>query len=284
MMTNTRVHAAPGWTLVEAIVVVVLSGVVAAVVATFIRAPVLGYVDAARRAELTDAADTALRRITRDLRAALPNSVRVKAVGSVVYLEYLETAGAGRYRQYPDAAGAGDPLDFSAADGSFDVIGPMPALASGDAVVVFNANSEDAVALANAYAGDNRARYVSSTASTVTIEAASGAPGTPVLFPYMSPGRRFHVVRQPVTYVCDPTVGVQQVRRYWGYAIQPAQPTTFAPGTASALLADGVTACAFAYTVSPATQRVGVVSVEITLMRGDESVRLFQQVHVNDVP
>jgi MSHA biogenesis protein MshO len=264
--------------------VIALSGIVAAAVATFIRAPVFGYVDAARRALLSDAADTALRRITRDLRTALPNSVRVKAVGSVVYLEYLETTGSGRYRQYPDGAGAGNVLDFSTADNAFDVLGPMPPLAAGDAIVVFNANGEDAIAVANAYAGDNRARYVSAAASTITIEAPGGPPGTPVLFPYMSPGRRFHVVRGPVTYVCDPTPGVRQLRRYWGYAIQAAQPTAFAPGTASALLADGVTACAFAYTVSPATQRVGVVSLEVTLTRADESVRLFQQVHVNDVP
>ncbi|HJW54946.1 MAG TPA: prepilin-type N-terminal cleavage/methylation domain-containing protein, partial [Burkholderiaceae bacterium] len=66
-----------GFTLLEAIIVIAITGIIAAVVAVFIVKPVQGYVDSARRAEMTDTADTALRRISRDLHLALPNSVRV---------------------------------------------------------------------------------------------------------------------------------------------------------------------------------------------------------------
>lgn len=273
-----------GWTLVESVVVIVLTGIVAASVATFLRGPVRSYVDTARRSELTDAADTALRRITRDLRMALPNSIRVKAVGGAIYLEYLQTVAGTRYREYPDASGAGNVLDFTAADSSFDVIGPVPPFATGDSIVIFNVNADDTPTGSNAYAGDNRARYVSASGPTVTIEDPAGAPGAPKLFPFSSPGQRLHVVRYPVTYVCDPTAGVRELRRYWSYTIQAAQPVTFAPGTMDALLADDVTGCAFSYTVSPATQRVGVVSLTLELTREGESVRLFQEVHVNNVP
>lgn len=270
--------------MVELVVVIALTGIVAAVVAAFIRAPVQTYVDTARRAELTDAADTALRRIARDLRMALPNSIRVKQSGTAVHLEYLQTVAGARYREYPDAAGGGDPLDFSSADTAFDVIGPMPAFAAGDSIVVFNVDADEAPTGANAYAGDNRARYVGVTASTVTLEDAAGPPGTGKLFPFPSPGRRFHVVRHPVTYVCDPAPGAGQLKRYWSYAIQAAQPVTFLPGTNEALLAHDVSACVFAYDVNPATQRIGVVSLTLVLTKGGESVRLFQQVHVNNVP
>src|SRR6185295_2141854 len=98
-------------------------------VAIVIRRPVEGYVDAARRAGLTDTADTALRRITRDVRSALPNSIRiVESPGGsgIFYLEYLETNGGGRYRSDVDSSGGGNVLDFAVADASFDVIGPMP--------------------------------------------------------------------------------------------------------------------------------------------------------------
>lgn len=273
-----------GWTLVELVVVIVLTGIVAATVMTFLRTPIAAYVDTARRAELTDAADTALRRITRDLRMALPNSVRIKAVGSAIHLEYLQVVSGSRYREYPDAAGGGDPLDFTAADGAFDVIGPMPAFASGDSIVIFNVNAEEAGTGSNAYAGDNRARYVSVAGTTLTVEDPGAPPGTPKLFPFPSPGRRFHVVRYPVSYVCDPAPGVRQLKRYWNYAIAATQPVTFAPGTSEALLAHEVTGCVFAYDVNPATQRVGVVSLTLELTRQGESVRLFQQVHVNNVP
>ena len=64
-----------GFTLIEAIVVIVITGIIASMVAVFIRTPVDGYLDAERRAGLTDIADTAVRRMARDIRLALPNSV-----------------------------------------------------------------------------------------------------------------------------------------------------------------------------------------------------------------
>ena len=77
ILMRTRRKTQRGFTLVEMIVVIVITGIIAGVVAIFLRAPVQGYVDSARRAEMTDIADTALRRIGRDLRTAVPNSVRV---------------------------------------------------------------------------------------------------------------------------------------------------------------------------------------------------------------
>jgi len=73
-----------GFTLIEMVVVIVLTSIIAAVVAVFIKIPVQGYVDSARRAEMTDIADTALRRVGRDLRLALPNSVRITDAGATI--------------------------------------------------------------------------------------------------------------------------------------------------------------------------------------------------------
>ena len=66
-----------GFTLIEAVMVITITGIVAAMVAIFIRTPIQSYFDLERRVEMTDTADTALRRIARDSRLALPNSVRV---------------------------------------------------------------------------------------------------------------------------------------------------------------------------------------------------------------
>jgi len=262
-----------GVTLVEMVIVISITAIIAGAVAVFITRPIESYADAARRAELTDIADTALRRMARDLRTALPNSVRTTTVGNVRYLEFLQTTGGGRYRAQVDSGGAGNPLDFTAADASFDVIGTPPPLAAGDSIVVYNLNNSGAVA--NAYSGDNRAAY-SSGAATITLTAAK-------LFPFASPGNRFQVVQSPVTYACDPDPGTRTLRRYWGYAIVAAQPTP--PGAGSnALLASDVFECTFTYTPAGAGGRYGVVSLEMRVQRDSELIRLFHQVHVTNVP
>ena len=278
---NHEVPRARGVTLVEMIVVIVITGILAAAVAIFIRRPVEGYIDAARRAELSDIADTALRRITRDLRTALPNSIRITAAGGVTYLEYLQVSGGGRYRSDVDSGGGGDPLNFTAADTALNVIGPMPTMAAGDSIVIYNLNWDPAIATANAYVGDNRAAYASNTATTITLSAAK-------LFPFTSPGKRFQVVQFPVTYACDPVGGT--VRRIAGYAIQAAQPNNVAAAPLSTapsntLLATSITACSFSYVAAGgATQRTGVVSLSLQVQQQGEQVQLFQQVHVNNVP
>ena len=264
-----------GFTLVEMIVVVAITGIIAAVVAVFIRQPVESYVDVSRRGELSDIADTALRRITRDVRSSLPNSIRVTTAGNVTYLEYLHTSGGGRYRAAPDSAGAGNVLDFVAADASFDVIGTMPALAAGNSIVIYNLSPSGSTA--NAYTGDNRAAYSSNTATTITLSAAK-------LFPFQSPSKRFQVVEGAVTYACDPLpAGAGTLRRYWNYAIVNPQPAPPAGGS-NALLATNISSCSFTYSASGATARTGILALNLEISEGGETVRLFQQAHVNNVP
>lgn len=264
----------------EAVVVILISGIVAAVVAVFISAPVRGYADASRRAELSDAADMALRRIGRDLRLALPNSVRVNAANDTI--EFLSTVDGGRYRA--DAGSGGeDVLDFNQSDTSFDILGPplqfaATTLTNQNQIVIYNLGFDTA----DAYAGSNRRLYTGGEGSRTNIQIAAAVPPAP--FPLQSPGRRFHIVDTPVSYVCSGG----QLRRYWGYAIQATQQSaawlsTPANGAASALLAQDVTNCVFTYAPG-VTGRSGMVSMQITLTRNNEPVTLYHQVHVTNVP
>jgi MSHA biogenesis protein MshO len=285
-MRRTRCHSRErGFTLVEAIMVMVITGAIAASVSVFIAGPVRGYVDAARRAQLTDGADVALRRMVRDLRGALPNSVRVTASGADCFMELIPTVGGGRYRAEVDAAGAGVPLTLTATAGNttFDVLGPaVPPFAAGTSIVVYNLNGAT-LSGPNAYMGDNRRAYVAhitaalpaGTAARVTVGAGAALLD--------SPGRRFSVVGTPVTYQWS-AAGHSIIRRS-GYGFVAAQPAAFA-GTGDLVAGNvGNAVCPFTYDPAVVAERAGLVTIALTLTDASgESVFLHRQAHVDNAP
>lgn len=286
-MIFTRRPAA-GFTLIEAIVSMVIMGILASVVFALMVKPVQSYFDSARRAELTDAADVALRRITRDIRRALPNSLRVINVAGVNYIEFIMTSAGGRYRFEGDGSTGGDYLSYTtAADTAFDVLGPMPAnpaIVAGDFIVIYNLGPGNAPA--DAYTapapGGNRATVLGIAGNVITLTANPFAAQAP---PLPSPDARFQVVpagTRAVTYFC-PAVGGPpgNLTRQWNYGFNVAQGTPPAGGT-TAILATN-TACTVEY-AADATGRNGLLYVQLTLTSGTERVVLSQQIHVDNAP
>jgi MSHA biogenesis protein MshO len=256
-----------GFTLIEMIIVIAITAIIGSMVALFLRVPLESYVAQDRRARLTDTADTALRRMGRDIRLALPNSVRVTSAGGVFYLEFLGTRSGGRYR----AQGGGNILDFTAADTSFDVLGPAISMQAGDRVAVYNLG----IPGADAWAGNTLSGYTGATGNVTNIAIAAKQ------FPLASPGNRFQVIDGPVSYVCNPGAGT--LTRYWGYPIAAVQPSAFAAAIPKALLANHVSGCNFAYQPG-VTERGGLVSITLVLSQASETVRLVANTQVSNQP
>jgi MSHA biogenesis protein MshO len=281
-----------GLTLIELTIVIVLTGILAAIIVQFAW-PIFAYNDSLRRAALADTADTALRRMGRDLRLALPNSVRVTSAGGIVYMELLLVRVGGRYRSDSvggagTCAAAGDALTFGAADTCFTTLGDVPNIsqvATSDYVVVFNL--QPGTSSANAYefpgTGGNKSQITPVPVDGAGSEKITFASNT---FTYESPGKRFYIIQGPVTYACNATA--QTLTRISGYTIASAQPVPPAGGT-SALLASGVTRCSFTYDASASAQGAGLATMALQLTAntskgGTETVTLYHAVHVNNVP
>lgn len=283
-------HGAAGFSLVELIVVIVITGVIASVVGLFITGPIQAFLDTARRAELIDAAQLAMARMGRDLRAALPNSVRIS--GNAI--EFLLTLDGERYRVETPGTAA-DRLEFTASDDAFNTLGP---LGSADASPAGAYTITGALAIypvlqsgANPYVAADRSmtafgniRVTPVTNSgyqeyQLSLTAAAGAPGAH-RFSHDSPTRRVFLVEGPVTYVCSPP----QLLRYDGYAVSTLQPVP--PAGTPTVVAGSVQACAFDYDAGTAT-RNAVVSIALSLADSDvlaERVRLIRQIHVANTP
>jgi len=114
-----------GVTLIELVVTIVILGILGGIAAMILVPAFDAYFASQRRAEMADLADTALRRMTRDIRLALPNSPRVDATNR--FLEVLMTKNGGRYRSLNDSlvGTSEDPLDFSTADSVFETLGTL---------------------------------------------------------------------------------------------------------------------------------------------------------------
>lgn len=260
-----------GFTLVEMIISIVITGIVVSMMAMFGRGQVSAYIDVNNRAKLSDAADTTLRRIARELQAALPNSVRV----SGNFLEFVPIHDAGRYRVELNSSGGGDLLNFaSSTDSTFDVLGPPVSILAGDQLVIFNLGQPGS----DVYEGSSRRAATAGVGlNNITFDPA----GTQ--FSLASPQSRFQIVGTPVIYECSVATG-QLIRRS-GFAFGHAwPPNTSTLGGTAAIMADNVGAtCAFNYT--PAIlQRNGLVVLRLTLTSDGESVELLHQVDVMNTP
>jgi MSHA biogenesis protein MshO len=278
-----------GFTLIELVITLVLSAIVVSFVSLFISGPVTGFMDQTRRVRLVDAADTALRRIGRDVRRALPNSVRTTSAGGVIAIEMLSTVDGARYRAQPPGA-ANQILDFAAADAQFNVIGPFTQIAkpfssAGHYLAIYNVGvpGADAYELAN---------VITPAGTQIDVTADAGGEdrvtlAPPFQFAYGAPTQRVYLVDGPVTYLCNPLA--RTLMRYAGYSIAASQNTRdshaelLAAGAVASLMANQIDSCAFAYTPGTA-ERGGLVSLRFTVTSQGETVALVAQVHVDNAP
>lgn len=281
-ITNQR-----GFTLMELIIVIVLLGILASGAGLLITKPIEAYNDQLRRQQLVDQGEMALRQIARDIRRALPNSLRVDPSGTV--LEMVNTTGGARYRDEVGGAFTADTdwLNFTAADTEFNLLGNLNVgLNSGDRLVIFNTAPDD---IYQDVTGNNNPGIV--TTNSIALTLVPGVEDHITLAPafqfsQQSPGQRIFVIDGPISYICDGAAGT--LIRYDRYLYQSSQETSgamlLAANAESGQVVSQLASCNFNYDAG-STQRGGMVTMDIVLDdTTGESISLLHQVHVVNVP
>ncbi|MBI1423917.1 MAG: prepilin-type N-terminal cleavage/methylation domain-containing protein [Gammaproteobacteria bacterium] len=253
-----------GFNLIELVVTITVIGIIMAGTLAYVTNSVTAYTATARRDQLTSLGRTAVEKVARELRAALPNSVRVNNN----CIEFFPTLGGSIYQTLPvDTAAA----SFTAVD--FSLLGSSGT----DYVVVYPYDAAALYAAANpgplvAYSGK-----AGSPTATVSLAAAHQ-------FSHQAPQRRFYVVSAPVSY-CIVGTDLLRYQNYGIHAVQSAPPG----GGSSTLLAQDIQTSDGVVTVTPFTytpgtlRRSGVIALDFRFLIGGEWIRLTHEVHIQNV-
>ncbi len=291
-------HGSRGFTLVELIIVVVVGAIMAATLSLFLPPALESYRDTRVRSDLVDQTDTALRRMLRDVRMAVPNSLRMAAANCI---EMVPAMTGGRYRADVDAtndtpagcttpsATCAAPLYTDRAITAFDSLSTLSATpAAGDWVVVDNQNGNDV------YEGTNRAAIVSVATPPASWQGKHRITIASTQFPAGYAGGRFVVVpnnQKAVSYVCTGAGvdasgnGTGTLYRVKNYGFNAAYPSSCQSTATGEVLATHVRSCTFVYDPNQgATQQSGFLWLEMAITRNNETVFLAEGAHVMNVP
>jgi MSHA biogenesis protein MshO len=299
-----------GFTMVELVVSITISALLAGFISLVLTGPVDAYFDQTARTQLSDEAQFVSKAFTTDLRFALPNSVRIRTSGSRSIIEFLEVMSVSIYRPTGTLAdppnAAADELDFGTPQDEFSVFGRLDPNAVLDAFdryefsgyLVVNNRGADAADDRNAYRPGAAANgVITPTGATFEIQRdddnretlrlpASFGFVTPEGLPEPQPLNRIFAVRGPVTYICDSNS--RTLRKFEGYPINDDIPTSeTSPQLTSA------TVTTLAANVSECNVRCGgpsenacedVLILDMTVARATatERVRIFEQVPLDN--
>jgi len=298
-----RLHKERGITLIELIVTIVLLGIVSVTIGVFLMPAFTANQALERRAGLVDAAESSLRRMARDIRIALPNSVRISPTANGFAIEMIPTAAGGKYciAGLANCAGAAQLLDMTANDASFDILGcfrnPAFILANGTPAYRLVIGDLDG----SVYAVPGAQAVISPAGRNIGVivqpAGVCGVGASRHRITISGGGHRFlnasvnerlyaiQVAAVPISYVCNTATGT--LRRYAGYglprATQPtnevAAPLSTAPSIA--LVSNNINRCGVLGDTD-SVRATGIVTLQLGLAGTNETIELLHQVQLDN--
>lgn len=191
MSFPVSIRNSQGFTLMEVVVTIVVIGILGVGIAGFIGRTTQGMIDASERTKISSVAWIVSEKLSRELRLALPNSVRTRGGNSCI--EFIPTIAATDYLSVPilSAADTFEVVPFA----DYDTASVNSGL---DRVAVYTNASADVYDLTGSQ------RVISGLIDTISAGVTTGARTIELLanhqFVTDSPTKRLFVVQDPVMY------------------------------------------------------------------------------------
>lgn len=265
LISTTKHNRQSGFTLLEMVIVIVLLGIVAVGVTSFLRIGTQAYVDVTNRDKLLSGARFAVERLNREIRNALPNSVRVNNGTGVQCLEFLPIVASSIYTYLPIAPVSGSniqvvPFDDSNLSGDKLSIYPVDELAAYSELLTFTA--------ADATTGD------------ITLASAQSFDGK-------SPTQRVYFVDSPVSYCVrdNAALGQAQLYRHSNNYTANSNNTPSNNGVLMAELLATISSGYSPFNVSAATHlRNAIITTQLKFSVNGDKINFNNEVQVQNVP
>lgn len=279
---NIQLHQKQkGFTLLELVIVIVLLGVMALGISSFFGLATQTYVNASSRDELISTARFAVERLNRELRQALPNSVRIKTntAKTAECLEFLPVIATSTYIDLPlkdePASDIVTAIKFLDNNGNDYV----PSAGGLDSISVYGTKLSDIYTSRSQGIGQlfSISQVVNKTSDVWTIRLTKK-----VNFISSSPTQRLFIVGGPVSYCQE----AGELYRTGGYTLSAAS-YVFPPGTpipmANKLSVFNGSNSAFSITL-PSLRKNAIVQVKFRFEQHDEIIEFNNEVQMVNSP
>lgn len=256
-----------GFTLIELVLVILVLAIVSTGITTFISYGVNIYQDTAGRDKQISDSRFVIERITREVRNALPNSVRVTANGACV--EFIPILASSSYVDIPV-------LPDSASNTVTLVKGSEGANVSDAKLVVYPLSITEVYVSGASTSGKV---FDITSYGLVTDNVYDITLDNTVLFDEHSPTQRYFIIGDSVAY-CQG--GDQTIKRYQGHVLTSAQ---FSPpaGIGVVMAERQINVAPFSL-LSATLQRNAIMQMDFTFRYADENLTLINEVHIANVP
>ncbi len=270
-MIITKIKNHNGFSLLELVVVIILVAILGISLSRVSQLSISSYIDGKDRNRLGQSTKWLTERLSREVREALPQSLRTGSAASIHCVEFMQVVNASYYLDLPESGSVA----------SFNAVGYDLAFSSGLLAAIMPIDSTSIYGFSGVLASVASITQAAGQA-TITLTTAT-------TFNQRSPQSRFYLLNSPVSFCLNDNNG--EMTRYSSYLITSSQAFPPAGGSAS-LIGEDFSANGSVFNYQTGTlSRTALLQINLrsqnrsrNLAGNSESFEIFHEVHIRNVP